>query len=116
MVPMHGGANRKEEDLDVLFQAYRAACPDRDPSVNFMPGLWQRIEARQRFTFSFRRMVSGFVTAAAAATLALGMYMAIPHTPRAYPVSYVDALADANSLENPDTVGPVQMELSGPGR
>ena len=103
--------------LDALFRAYRAACPDRDPSVNFMPELWQRIEARQSFTFSLRRMVSGFVTAAAALTLALGVYMALPHArAAAYPVSYLEALADANSIDTPDTVGPVRLDLNSPGR
>jgi len=119
MAPMHGGANEKDtERLDALFRAYRAACPDRDPSVNFMPGLWQRIESRQTFAFSFRRMVSGFVTAAAALTLVLGVYMSIPHanTSSAYPVSYVEALADATSLDTPDTVGPVRLDLNDPGR
>jgi hypothetical protein len=116
---MNGGANQKDtERLDALFAAFRAACPDREPSVNFMPGLWQRIEARQSFTFSFRRMVSGFVTAAAALTLALGVYMAIPRTSNssAYPVSYMEALADANTLETPDIVGPVRMDFTGQGR
>jgi hypothetical protein len=119
MVPMHGGANEKDaERLDALFRAYRAACPDPDPSVNFMPGLWQRIETRQGFTFSFRRMVSGFVTAAAALTLVLSVYMSMPRTKNssAYPVSYVEALADATALDTPDTVGPVRLDLSDPGR
>ena len=107
-----------EDGLNALFRAYRAACPEPDPSANFMPGLWQRIEARQSFGFSLRRMVSGFVTAAAALTLALGVYMAIPRTSSssAYPVSYLEALADANTLDTPDTVGPVRLDLNGPGR
>jgi len=41
-----------EERLDALFRTYREAFPDPDPSRNFMPNLWQRIEARQTFTFS----------------------------------------------------------------
>ena len=31
-----------------------------------MPNLWQRIESRQRFTFSFRRMANALMTAAVA--------------------------------------------------
>ena len=119
MVPMEDGHTEKDgAKLDALFRAYRAACPDRDPSANFMPNLWQRIEARQSFTYSFRRMVSGFVTAAAALTLALGVYMAIPRakTPANYSVSYLEALADANSLDTPDIVGPMRLDLNGPGR
>jgi hypothetical protein len=119
MVPLENGANdRDEKRLDALLRAYRAACPDQDPSVNFMPNLWQRIEARRSFTFSFRRMVSAFVTAAAAVTVALGVYLSMPHTkPNAgYTVSYLEALADANSVDSPEMVAPVRLDLDNPGR
>ncbi len=46
MVPQHEG--HREAQLDALFQAYLEACPAPEPSANFMPQLWQRIEARQR--------------------------------------------------------------------
>jgi len=106
-----------DERLDALFQAYRAACPDLDASANFMPKLWQRIDARQTFTFSFRHMANGFVTAALALTVVLGVYMAIPPKPApVYAVSYLQALADANTLDTPDIVGPVGLDLSNPGR
>lgn len=106
-----------DERLDALFQAYRAACPDRDASANFMPELWRRVEARQAFTFSFRRMASGFVTAALALTLFLGVYMAIPsRSSTSYSVSYIQALADASTLDTPDIVGPVGLDLTNPGR
>jgi hypothetical protein len=106
-----------EERLDSLFHAYRAACPDRDASANFMPELWQRVEARQAYTFSFRRMANGFVTAALALTVFLGIYLAIPpkSTP-SYPISYLQALADSDSIDTPDTVGPVGLDLTNPGR
>jgi hypothetical protein len=114
MYPKH---HSDDERLDALFQAYRAAFPDRDASANFMPQLWQKVEARQAFTFSFRRMANGFVTAALALTIFLGVYMAFP--PRSssnYPVSYLQALADANTLDTPDIVGPVRLDLTNPGR
>lgn len=114
MNPTH----RSDDDrLDALFGAYRAACPDRDASANFMPELWHRIEARQTFTFSFRRMASGFVTAALALTVALTVFMAIPpkSAPTA-PMSYLQALADANTVDGPETVGPVRLDLTEPTR
>src|SRR5215471_2261312 len=110
MFPERG---REDEKLDALFQAYRAACPTPGPDANFMPRLWHRIESRKRFTFSFRRMASGFVTAAAALSLALGVYMALPRTPSYGSQSYVEALAEANALDAPDIVGPVHLEFSG---
>jgi hypothetical protein len=82
-----------------------------------MPDLWQRIESRQRFTFSFQRMASAFVTAALALSIALGVYMSIPHAnPSSYSQSYLEALADANTLDTPDYVSPVRLELSDTGR
>jgi hypothetical protein len=31
-------------------------------------------------------------------------------------VSYLEALADANTLDTPENVGPVRLELNEPGR
>ena len=103
----------EDERLDALFAAYRDACPSPEASANFMPNLWARIESRQSLTFSFRRMANGFVTAALAVTLALGLYMSIPHGKTTYTATYIEALQDANPLDTPDTVNPVQFDLSG---
>ena len=112
---MNPGFENEEARLDGLFAAFRAASPDREPGANFMPRVWQRIEARQRFAFSFRHMAQGFVTAAAALTVALGVYLYLPsdHKP-VYQQSYLEALAEANSLDTPDIVGPVHLELNDP--
>jgi len=97
----------EDERLDALFRAYRDACPDPEASVNFMPTLWARIDARQTFLFSFRRMANAFVTAAVALSIALGVYMSIPRsTPGTNNETYVEALADANPLDNPDVISP----------
>ena len=113
---MYPTSGNNEERLDALFRAYREACPDRDPSPNFMPNLWQRIEARQRSTFSLRRMASGFVTAALAASMALGVYLAIPHSQNYTPQSYIEAIADTQPLDTPEVVGPISLDLSESGR
>jgi hypothetical protein len=104
---------KDDERLDALFQAYRRACPTPEPSANFMPGLWQRIESRQTFTFSFRRMANAFVTAALAMSIALGVYMmAVPHAPANVPISYIEALAESRPLDAPDFVTPVSLDLT----
>ena len=110
---MESMRGNNEERLDALFRAYRDACPDPEASANFMPKLWQRIEARQTYTFSFRRMANAFVTAAVALSIALGVYMSVPRN--AYTAqSYIEALAEANPLDTPDIVGPVHLEISEP--
>jgi hypothetical protein len=106
-----------DDQLDALFRVYREACPAPDPQPDFMPRLWRRIEARQTFAFSFRRMANALVTAAMAASVALGVYMAVPHgvaSNPSYYSSYVEVLANANTIETPDIVAPVRLDLSEP--
>lgn len=92
MYTRNGGSD--EERLNALFRAYRAACPEPEPSANFMPQLWQRIEGRQTFSFFLGRMASGFVTAAVALTLVMAVYLYFPSPSSAfYSESYVEALA-----------------------
>jgi hypothetical protein len=102
---------RDEQGLDRLFQAYAKACGAPEPGANFMPELWQRIESRQSFTFSFRRMANALATAALALSVALGVYMAIPHNNLNYnSQSYIEALAEANPVDAPEIVGPVRLD------
>lgn len=101
----------EDDQLDALFRAYHRACPTPEPSINFMPELWQRIESRQNFGFSFRRMASALVTAAVAATICLGVYTTVRHSDTAYySQSYVEALADANTIDT-DLVAPARLEI-----
>ena len=99
--------------LDALFRAYHSACPVPEASANFMPELWARIESRQMFTFSLRRMANAFVTAAVALSIALGVYMSLPHANPNSPQSYIEALAEARPLDTPEIVGPAHLD---PGR
>jgi len=105
---MRGG----DEQLDALFRAYSKACGSPDASPNFMPDLWARIESRQRFTFSFHRLATTMATAAVALSLVLGVYMAIPRGNSDYGQTYIEALAASNSVDVPEIVGPLQMDLS----
>ncbi len=60
-----------ESGLNNLFQSYRAACPDVEASANFMPGLWQKIEARVGFWAIFQGFARTAMTACAALALLL---------------------------------------------
>jgi hypothetical protein len=100
-----------ESRLDALFEAYRFACPDPEPSVNFMPRLWQKIEARERVSTVFGRLARNLVTAA----LALSSIMAIAVTisSRTAPLpsgTYVEVLAEHHARENLDYFEPVSIE------
>jgi hypothetical protein len=106
-----------EEKLDALLRAYRTACQAPEASAHFMPDLWQRIEARQGFLFSFRRLASALVPVAIALSIALGVYAYTPrHISNYTPQTYIEALAEANPLDTPDIVGTVRLDLSDPAR
>ena len=112
MYPMRGS---DDEKLDALFRAFAKACPDREPSANFMPTLWQRIEARQNNAFSFRRMANALATAAVALSIAMGVYMSMPN-PSNYSQSYIEALADAKTLDGPEIAGAIHLDPADQGR
>ena len=78
-----------------------------------MPNLWARIDSRQTFLFSFRRMANAFVTAAVALSIALGVYMSIPRAGSSYTGSYLEALSEANPVDAPDIVGSTSLEITG---
>src|SRR3954452_21400982 len=107
MQPMHGSSD--DERLDALFREFASVCPDREPSANFMPRLWQQIEARQTYTFSFGRMANALVTAAVALSIVLGVYMSIPRSNPYYSQTFVEVLADASSQD-------MGVDLPDPGR
>jgi hypothetical protein len=111
MNSMRSGDDQK---LDALFAAYRTACGNPEPSANFMPELWARIESRQTFTVFFRRMANAFTTAAVALSLMLGIYMAVPGrtAQNLSGQSYIEALAEADTPDAQDFINPVTLELS----
>ncbi len=89
-----------ESRLDDLFQRYRDACPEVDPSADFMPALWRKIESRQSFWSVFERF-GGLVTAASAALclLLLALTLAIPPTSHNVAPTYADALMADHTVE-----------------
>ncbi len=105
--------DRGSHELDELFRAYRAACPDPEPGANFMPQLWQRIESRQTFSSFMIRMAGGFATAAVALTLLMAAYLYMPPSNGTVPSqTYVEALAASYAPEDPDLIEPVYFETS----
>jgi hypothetical protein len=102
---------RDETRLDALFVAYRDACPDPEPSANFMPQLWQKIEARERTSTVFGRLTRNLVTAALALSVILGLAVSLSHSSAALPSeSYVEVLAEDQARESLDYFEPVHFE------
>jgi hypothetical protein len=106
------GSMGDDERLDALFRAYRQAVPDPEPSADFMPRLWQKIEARERVPLLFGKLARNLVTVA----LALSVMMAVAVSLTRFDThvyskqSYVEVL-EANDLhENLDNFAPVHVE------
>jgi len=100
------------DKLDALFADYRAACPDPEPSANFMPMLWQKIEARRVETTSiFRHMAQAWVMAAVALTLLIAVLLPrLQKEPVYSATTYVEVLDDANSNDAVDLLTGGEVE------
>jgi hypothetical protein len=93
--------NQGDDRLDALFAEYRMACPDPEPSADFMPGMWKRIEARRIATVSvFKHWAQVCVMATAALTVLIGVVL-IPRFQEnsATGSSYVEALMAEHSTD-----------------
>jgi hypothetical protein len=90
----------RDAELSAWLAAYRDACPDPDPSANFMPGVWAKIEARQTSTTMFSRMAKALVTAALAATVILGLMISTYSSVQSEPFNgtYIEALTADHAL------------------
>ena len=107
--------NGADARLDQLFRTYREAMPDPEAGANFMPGIWARIEERERSSNWFGRFAKGLVTAAVAAYLILAMISpSAPKQTSYYSGTFVEALvADHMSSLEPlhlDRISELEME------
>ncbi len=97
----------EQEQVKRLFAAYRAALPDPEPSPEFMPRLWLKIDARQNQTIGFRRMAQALITAAAAVSLLMGAWIVRePAKSSFYANSYLELLA---ASDNNDGLGDAEI-------
>ena len=98
----------RDSELSEWLKAYRSACPEPEASVNFMPAMWAKIEARQVSTNLFGRMAKALVTAALAATVVLGL-MVSTYNYQAdlnFNGTYVEAL----SVDHASTLEPLNLD------
>ena len=105
--------DRWNDELESLFAKYKAAVPDPDASVNFMPELWQKIEARQSLLVRLKKLTQVFVAAAAALCLLFGMVLSVPGgSSGELAGSYVDILAQSNPPDSLAVLGIAPHEAS----
>jgi hypothetical protein len=99
--------DRFDGRLEQLFEDYKASIVVPEPASNFMPRLWERIEARRTFAFQLKKVTQVFVAASAIACLVMtGLTVVGNSTQRVAPhATYVDVLADAHPAENLAALG-----------
>jgi len=101
MKPTNGSVERLNRELDALFTAYSQACPEPEASPDFMPRLWQSIEARRSPSYNFGRWTRAIVTAAAAICLLLGLLQTrVPSRPAFYSQTYIESLAEETGADS----------------
>jgi hypothetical protein len=101
--------NTPEERLDRLFSDYRLAIPDPEPGANFMPALWQRIEARRNPVLQWVTLSRRALVAALALCMVLGIVMGTAKS-QFYQSTYIEALDDDAAPEDLAAMHPVSME------
>lgn len=92
----------ESRQLDELFARYRGACPEVEPSISFMPALWQRIERRGSVSSLLPKLARLTAAGTAAACLMLTLLIGIPGGSSRKPLtsaSYADALSADHTPE-----------------
>jgi hypothetical protein len=90
-----------EPNLDQLFKRYSQACPDVEPGANFMPAIWQRIDAKRGFSFKLAAYARVLAMSAASLCLAAGLFEISAYGPAQQLASrtFVDVLDDDDDAE-----------------
>ena len=107
-----GNLQIREAQWDSLIGQYREACGQPEGGRNFMPGLWQKIEAKRSRALSFERAARSLFAAAVGLSLVLGAFLFMPnHQPSAFmSASYVEEIASSNTTANGTFFEPVRLE------
>ena len=90
-----------ERNLDRLLERYARACPEADAGANFMPGIWQRIDARRGFSFKLATYARILAMTAASLCLAAGLFEVSSYGPAQQLASkrFVEVLDDDDDSE-----------------
>jgi hypothetical protein len=104
--------SEQERTLDRLLHAYRQAADYGDPSPNFMPELWARIESRRSTSLAFERLARIFATGALALTLLTGVYMKLSPAPAPVEETWVENVANHQLAQRSTYFEPVQVRTA----
>lgn len=113
MIDKSMNSENRDHDLNRLFASYHEACGSPEPGPNFMPMLWQKIEARQSKNVFFERLARTFVAGTLAACGLLGLVLVLPGQQQSAfeNGSYVEVIAEADAGDAVPFVEPVRYNL-----
>jgi hypothetical protein len=99
--------DRFDGRLEQLFQDYKAGVMVPEAGLNFMPRLWEQIDARRTFAFRIRKATQILVAASAVACLLMTGINVVGNSPapRQQHATYLDVLAEAHPTENLAALG-----------
>ncbi len=91
----------EERHLERMLERYARACPEVEPGSNFMPGVWQRIDARRSFSFKLASYAKILTMTAASLCLAAGLFEVSAYGPATQLVCnrFVEILDDDSDSE-----------------
>ena len=100
-------------ELQQSFKSYGEFHGPVEPSADFMPGLWAKIEAKRSPWFALQRMARMVVAGAMAAALVMGVVL-IPLMESSRPAGfYADVVAhDDHSADQEYAAASVPVEVS----
>ncbi len=112
---------QREPELDRLFSEYRDACEAPEARADFMPRLWERIDARRGWSGQVWRWANGMALVAAVASLFFVMLQMVPRAnSEFYGTTYLETLADQHDDDDlgdvavlktrPVSNGPAQVQ------
>ena len=90
-----------ERNLDRLLERYADSCPETEAGANFMPAVWQRIDARRGFSVKLAYYARMLAMTAASLCLAAGLFEISAYGPSQQLASkhFVDVLDDDDDSE-----------------
>ena len=99
-------------ELQQLFKSYGEFHGEVDPSADFMPGLWTKIEARRSPWFAMQRMAKLVVAGAMAAALLMAAVL-IPLMENNKPAGfYADVVAHDDRSADQEYAATLPVEVS----
>lgn len=102
----------QEKTLDRLLHAYRQASDYGEPSANFMPELWARIESRRSTSLAFERLARIFATGALALTILAGAYVTLSPAQAPLEETWVENVANHQLAQQSAYFAPVQLRTA----